>query len=462
MRYLSFKLSVECTESFYNFNVCNLNHSFFRDTILAKLINEGVVLSAAYGKLFSLMENQNMTSTDLMRKANISNNIISRLRHNEYVSLETVENICRVFKCRVDDVLDFYFLDNEEVHHTEKKTVSPVVEIQNRRYLGNKFKLLDFISEVVKENCSDIVTVADVFSGTGSVASVFMDKTVVTNDLLYSNYLCNLTWFGSENIRLHFLSSLIDDYNQRNAFEENYMTKNFADTYFSKMDCSKIGFIREDIEQKYHGGIISERERAFLIASLIYAMDKIANTCGHYDAWRRGVTFERHLVLPVLNVPAKNNKLNRCFNEDANELVRHIKADLIYIDPPYNSRQYSDTYHLLENVARWEKPPVYGVARKADRKNLKSDYCTLKATAVFEDLIKNCKARYILFSYNNMAQKGNERSNARISDEDIFRILNDKGDVTVFSKKYKTFTTGKSNILGNEERLFLCKVGDEK
>lgn len=186
-------------------------------------------------------------------------------------------------------------------------------------------------------------------------------------------------------------------------------------------------------------------------------MDKIANTCGHYDAWRRGIIFEKHLNLPVLNVPAKN-KNNRCFNENANELVKHIKADLIYIDPPYNSRQYSDTYHLLENVARWEKPPVYGVALKPDRKNLKSDYCTLKAVDVFEDLIKNCKAKYILFSYNNMAQKGNERSNARISDEDIFRILNAKGKVEVFSKKYKAFTTGKSNIRGNEERLFLCEA----
>lgn len=151
-------------------------------------------------------------------------------------------------------------------------------------------------------------------------------------------------------------------------------------------------------------------------------MYKIANTCGHYDAWRRGVIFERHLKLPTLDIPA-----------------RHIKADLIYIDPPYNSRQYSDTYHLLENVARWEKPPVYGIALKPNRKNLKSDYCTLRATEAFEDLIQHCRAKYILPSYNNMAQKGNERSNARISDEDIFRILNAKESVQFFSKEKDYF-----------------------
>ena len=404
------------------------------------------------------MEQQNITTSVLMKKANISANIISRLRRNEYVSLETVENICSIFNCQASDILNFSF------NHREKniENLSVNAEIQNRRYLGNKFKLLDFIKEVVRENCFDIATVADIFSGTGAVAFAFLEKNIITNDLLYSNYICNLAWFGSENVRLNFLSSLIEEYNQDKNFEENYMTENFSDTYFSKSDCSKIGFIREDIEQKFLSGIITERERAVLIASLIYAMDKIANTCGHYDAWRRGVIFERHLILPVLNVSEKNNKNNRCFNEDANELVRHIKADLIYIDPPYNSRQYSDTYHLLENVARWQKPTVYGVALKFNRGNLKSDYCTSKAVDAFEALIKNCRAKYILFSYNNMAQKGNERSNARISDEDIFRILNAKGSVKVFSKQYKAFTTGKSNIRGNEERLFLCKVGEEK
>ena len=403
-----------------------------------------------------------MTTTVLRHRANISDHIISHLQHNQYVSLKTIENICRVFECQPNDILDFVCFSKKESNEAKKTISSKKGEIQNRRYLGNKFKLRNFIKEVVQQNCSNINIVADIFAGTGAVASTFTEKSIITNDLLYSNYICNLAWFGSENIRLNFLSNLIEEYNRNNTFEENYMTETFADTYFGKMDCSKIGFIREDIENKFLSGTITERERAVLIASLIYAMDKIANTCGHYDAWRRGVILERHLILPKLNIPAKNNTKNRCFNENANELVRHISADLIYIDPPYNSRQYSDTYHLLENVALWQKPPVHGVALKFDRKNLKSAYCTIKATEAFEDLIHHCKAKYILFSYNNMAQKGNDRSNARISDEDIFRILNAKGKVEVFSKEYRSFTTGKSNIRENEERLFLCKVRNTK
>ena len=145
------------------------------------------------------------------------------------------------------------------------------------------------------------------------------------------------------------------------------------------------------------------------------------------------------------------------FNEDANELVKRINPDIVYIDPPYNSRQYCDAYHLIENVARWEKPLVEGVARKMDRSALKSDYCTNKAPVAFERLVSNISARYILLSYNNMAQKGNGRSNAKISDADIMRVLEEKGRVTVFSERYKAFSAGKSSLSDNEERLFLCQ-----
>jgi len=148
---------------------------------------------------------------------------------------------------------------------------------------------------------------------------------------------------------------------------------------------------------------------------------------------------------------------------DTNELMTEIAADLVYIDPPYNSRQYCDAYHLLENVARWEKPEVFGIARKMDRMALKSVYCTRNATLAFEKLIDSIDAKYILLSYNNMAEKGNERSNAKISDDDIMRILQKKGTIKVFSENYKAFSTGKSDIRENQERLFLCTCyGREK
>ena len=330
-------------------------------------------------------------------------------------------------------------------------------QINNRRYLGNKYKLLPFIKKVVNENCNNINSIADIFSGTGAVASAFLDKKVISNDILYSNYICHIAWFSSQSYSKNKIINYITFFNQLDINEDNYMTQYFADTYFSRKDCSKIGFIREYIEKEYSSKKINYREYAILITSLLYAMDKIANTCGHYDAYRKNGVFDKSLELYVPLPSENNNCENQCYNQDANILVKSISADLVYIDPPYNSRQYCDAYHLIENVARWEKPSVFGVARKMDRTTLKSNYCTVNATKSFENLIENINARYILVSYNNIGNKGNNRSNAKISDKDIIGILEKKGRVKVFSKSYKAFTTGKSDIQNNEERLFLCE-----
>lgn len=66
----------------------------------------------------------------------------------------------------------------------------------------------------------------------------------------------------------------------------------------------------------------------------------------------------------MLDVTEKGEKKSHISNLDANEFIKNVKADLVYIDPPYNSRQYCDAYHLLENVDEWNKPKVYGVAKK--------------------------------------------------------------------------------------------------
>lgn len=328
--------------------------------------------------------------------------------------------------------------------------------INNRRYLGNKYKLLPFIKRIVSENCSNINVFADLFAGTGAVSSAFQECEIITNDILYSNYVSNSAWFSPQNYDENKVVELIEAYNSKMVITDNYMSETFSDTFFSKEDCRKIGFIRENIENLYQNHKINERERALLITSLLYAMDKIAKTCGHYDAYRKGVEFDLHLELSVPKASHNNNPNNQCYNVDINTLVSNITADIVYLDPPYNSRQYCDAYHVLENVARWQKPKVFGVARKMDRSALKSAYCTKKATKAFENLINGINAHYILLSYNNMENKGNNRSNAKLADEDILRILNSKGQVQIFEENYKAFTTGKSDIKDNAERLFLC------
>ncbi len=405
------------------------------------------------------------SATQLAKKLDISRSYLYYLKDNGVVEVEINDNGRVIWNEEAYRKLSEYIKKNKADSSDELKDAPKeykTTKINNRRYLGNKYKLLPFITRVVENECKNINTVADIFAGTGAVASAFIDKKIITNDIMYSNYICHVAWFSSEHYSEEKVIKIITQYNNLKITEDNYMSDNFSNTYFSLDDCRKIGFIRQDIEDKFNLGYINARERALLITSLLYAMDKIANTCGHYDAYRQGVEFEKHLELYVPQPEPDVNENNVCYNMDTNELAPEIEADLIYIDPPYNSRQYCDAYHLLENVARWEKPEVFGVARKMDRTALKSDYCTQKATVAFENLIDSIHAKYILLSYNNMANKGNDRSNAKISDNDIMRILSKKGKVKVFSEDYKAFSTGKSDIQANQERLFLCICNNER
>lgn len=354
---------------------------------------------------------------------------------------------------------DFIKLPLSKKETIQASAEMKICKINNKRYLGNKYKLITFIKNIVQNECKGIKVIADVFAGTGAVSSAFTDKKLIVNDILYSNYICHVAWFSNQNYSQKKIIDYIRYSNELDIKTDNYMSENFANTFFSKEACRKIGFIREDIEKQFKEKKINYRERALLITSLLYSIDKIANTCGHYDAYRRKGNLPKDFIM-LLPVPEEKLQDNQLFNIDANQLVKNIEADLVYIDPPYNSRQYSDAYHLLENVAKWGKPEVFGVARKMNRDNIKSDYCTSKAAKAFRGLINNINTRYILLSYNNMENKGDGRSNARLTDEDIITILKTKGKVKVFSKQYKVFTAGKSNIQSNKERLFLCTCKD--
>ena len=333
--------------------------------------------------------------------------------------------------------------------------------ISNRRYLGNKYKLLNWIKNIVNENCSDVQSFFDVFSGTGSVAFAFKDKRLVVCDMMKSNYYTALCWFSPEPINREKLSMLIEEYNSMDVTtEENYMSLNFSETYFDRNTCQKIGYIRDDIEKKFIKGFVNAREHACIIASLFYAMDRISHTCGHYDSSIRDGKYEGILELrmPENDYPLNTN--NRIYCANSNDIADIDDVDIAYLDPPYNSRQYCDAYHLLENVALWTKPEVFGVAKKMDRTNMKSKYCKSAEVAIaLEDLVRKLKCRYILFSYNNNGKKLQCRSNAKLSDDEIIRILSLRGDVKVFTTDYKGFEAGyDAKNKDNQERLFLCSV----
>ncbi|KPD22033.1 hypothetical protein ADS78_05590 [Idiomarina abyssalis] len=317
--------------------------------------------------------------------------------------------------------------------------------------------MLDFIYSCVSRSCGDFESFVDIFSGTGAVASRFNSNyKVVTNDILYSNYLSNFAFLGDSPLDLRKLNNILAELNSLPDCEDNYFSSEFAGKYFNTKNSRKIGAIREYITNLKS---LKERERAYLITSLIYSADKIAHTCGHYDAYRSGVEEQPELKLKHLSLSNDLNRGNECFHQDANTLVKNHKfcrQSVLYADPPYNSRQYGSAYHVLENLASWKKPDLEGKARKPkDRKLLSSRYSTKEAIAAFEELIETCDARYVVLSYSNMGTKGNPRSNAKMSDSEIVALMKRYGKLKVETTNHKAFTTGKSKINSHEERLFI-------
>lgn len=340
--------------------------------------------------------------------------------------------------------------------------MTPPIAIHQRRYIGSKTKLLSFIDGILKDEGASYNSVADIFAGTGVVGSYFNQRaSVILNDTLESNYLAHQAFLGPEAINQPVLNDRIAYYNGLSLDElgDNYVSKHFADTYFSHANCKRIGFIREDIEAFSKAAGLNERERAYLITSLLYAMDRIANTVGHYDAYRKTGDTSRKLELRNLLVSGHNHN-NKIYRSDANQLVHSLASDIVYIDPPYNSRQYSDSYHLLENIASWQKPPVLGVAKKMDRKHLKSKYSLKSASSAFSDLIDNIgpSTKYILVSYNDMGANGDQRSQSRILDHELKSALERRGTLKIFERDFRQFTTGKSTNGDLKERIFFCKV----
>lgn len=337
-----------------------------------------------------------------------------------------------------------------------------MLDIGNRRYIGCKRSLLgDIYDAVEKHTKKKKYLIADLFAGTGVVASFFSEngKNVIVNDILYSNYVTYQTWFGRDPIDKEKLVNIICEFNDIDgkSLAENYFSKIYGKKYFSTDDAKKIGHIREEIDRKD----LTAREKYILITCLMYAADKIANTVGHFEHFLSKPPASKEVRL---DFPRKINDASSTVDiylETANDLVRKISSDVVYIDPPYNARQYINFYHVLENLARWEKPTEFeGVSMKFKRNHLKSDFSKAKAPIVMADLINNIDAKLIVVSYNNTYNARSSASNNKITESQMENILRSKGDIVEKrSIDHKFFSSGKTNFNNHKEFLYICKVG---
>ena len=153
-------------------------------------------------------------------------------------------------------------------------------------------------------------------------------------------------------------------------------------------------------------------------------------------------------------LPIIEGTSGRVYNEDANKLIRHIQGDVLYLDPPYNARQYCSNYHVLETIARYDNPILKGITGQRDTSMQKSAFCSKKTVAqAFEDLIANAQFKYIFLSYNN---------EGLMSLKTIQEIMSGYGRYSCRTTEYKRFQADKEyrrNIVAKTTTEYLhCLV----
>lgn len=323
-------------------------------------------------------------------------------------------------------------------------------------YIGSKHSLLPFIEQVWhKVRDGNEQTACDIFAGTGAVGRWFkrLGLRVIANDLQYYAYALNKAYLEINEpptfarLRQAYKSemeqqrSLFDDpISQVLAFVNElplvrgFIAENYgpaaARFYYTAANAEKVDAIRQAIELWRAQELISDHEYFYLLASLLEAIDQVANTASVYGAFLK--KFKTSALKPLSLKPlALPNHVTGCqvFNHDANELIGEIECDVLYLDPPYNHRQYGANYHVLETIAAYDQPELSGVTGL--RAYPRSRYCQAKEAAeALEDLIINARTKHILLSYNDEGV---------LSLAEIERILRRRGEPQTFQTAYPRF-----------------------
>jgi len=333
-------------------------------------------------------------------------------------------------------------------------------------YIGSKLSLLEFLEEsinkVVDKNFN---TFCDLFAGTGIVGSYFKKKgyRIIANDIQYYSYVLNRHYIGNhkeltfsklsteiprlKKVKIKNRKKIVCDYlsnlKGKNGFiYNNYCLggtkdKEIQRQYFSDENGMKCDAIRQKIEDWKKKNLISDDEYYFLVTTLIEAIDKYANTASIYGAFLKRLkkTAQNSLVLKPAELII-NDKDHKVFNDDANKIVEKVSGDILYLDPPYNHRQYATNYHLLETIAKYDNPRIYGKTGLRDYKSQKSLYCSrTQVKSAFKDLILKAKAKYIFLSYNN---------EGLMTLDDIREIMILRGKYGYFTKEHSRFKADKT------------------
>ncbi len=310
-------------------------------------------------------------------------------------------------------------------------------------YIGSKHKLSNFIFESVAETCGDNLsqkTFCDLFAGTGIVGRNFKPhvKQVIANDVEYYSYVLNRNYIGN-----HIAFDYEEFINELNSLsgKKGFIFQNYSEggkagrNYFTSENGQKIDAARTQIEEWKKASKITEDQYYFLLASLLESADKVANTASVYGAYLKLIktsAAKKIIIKPAVFQETTNS--HQVFQQDSNELIKKIKGDILYLDPPYNARQYGANYHLLNTIAKYDTFVPKG--KTGLRDYYKSDWCkTGEVLKSFEELIENAQFPYIFLSYNNEGLMGQK---------EVQTVMERFGKYTLKTKKYQRFKADKT------------------
>lgn len=277
----------------------------------------------------------------------------------------------------------------------------------------------------------------DIFAGTGIVGRTFKTsvKRVISNDTEYYSYVLNKNYI--ENHRpIENAEAFISELNSLPLTSDGFVYKNYClggsgeRQYFSDENGKKIDAIRTKIEEWKNNGEINSNMYYFLLCSLLESADKVANTASVYGAYLKNLkkSAQKQMRLECATFETNDNE-HEVFNKDANELITEISGDILYLDPPYNSRQYGANYHLLNTIAEYK--PFVPNGKTGLRDYYRSKYCSAHSVKEeFENLIKNAQFKYIFLSYNN---------EGLMSAYEIKKIMSEYGRYNLAQTEYQRF-----------------------